>query len=83
MNEDSPAIKPYRMPRLVLPKTALQIGTPRITVLIHVKDNHSTATSPRSLEGFFAFQFLHRTTENARSNAIARSIRTISKIYSE
>ncbi len=77
MKDDIPAINPYFVPRLGLPKTALQIGTPKITVLIHVKDSHNTATSPRPLIGLFAFQFKHRAVQNAMIRAIARSIRTV------
>jgi len=80
MKDDTPAIKPYFVPRLGSPKTALQIGIPKTTVLIHVNDSHSTATSPRSLIGLLAFQFKHRAVQNAITRAIARSIRTVQAI---
>lgn len=54
---------------------AVQIGTPRMTVLIQVSDNQMTATWPSPFSRRFCFQFVNNVTRNANIRAIKRRMR--------
>ena len=75
MKDEMPARMPYFMPSFGLPNTAVDMGTPRITVLIQVSDSQSTATLPTFFFLWPSFKLVNRTAASASTSARNRRIR--------